>query len=91
MLVEMSDQLRKPNPDTYRVIELDEEPAPASWLTIAIRDSGSGLSSDERVKLFERFARGLDSLLRLPWTHGLVEAHPSQDQFTGGHGLGLYA
>ena len=91
VLVEMSDQLREPNPDTHRVIGLDGEPASDSWLTISIRDSGSGLSSEERAKLFERFSRALDLPFRFLLTHDVVEAHPSKDQFTGGHGLGLYA
>ncbi|KAH7100383.1 hypothetical protein BKA62DRAFT_771650 [Auriculariales sp. MPI-PUGE-AT-0066] len=68
-----SDHLHEPT--SYRVCTVDEDfEHDGPWLTIGVADSGCGLSPEDRVKLFERFA----------------QAHPSKDQFTGGHGLGLF-
>jgi PAS domain S-box-containing protein len=44
-----------------------------TWVTIAVRDTGPGLTSDDRAHLFERFYRG----------------HAARDYKTPGTGLGL--
>ncbi|KZW00758.1 hypothetical protein EXIGLDRAFT_720395 [Exidia glandulosa HHB12029] len=60
--------------NAYRVAGEKVHYRDGCWLQIAVRDTGPGLSVDDLKKLFERFA----------------QAHPSKDQFSGGHGLGLF-
>ncbi|KZV98649.1 hypothetical protein EXIGLDRAFT_763323 [Exidia glandulosa HHB12029] len=63
-----------PRKNAYRVAGEKVHYRDGCWLQIAVRDTGPGLSVEDLKKLFERFA----------------QANPSKDQFTGGHGLGLF-
>jgi len=61
-------------PNVHRIAGDREEFPDGFWLNIGVQDSGPGLSTDNLERLFERFS----------------QAHPSKDQFSGGHGLGLF-
>ncbi|KZV94827.1 hypothetical protein EXIGLDRAFT_766708 [Exidia glandulosa HHB12029] len=74
VFLESFTHVNPPGPNVFRVAPDDAVFPDGFWLRIGVQDSGSGLSPQEREKLFERFA----------------QAHPSKDQFSGGHGLGLF-
>ncbi|KAH7105199.1 hypothetical protein BKA62DRAFT_827312 [Auriculariales sp. MPI-PUGE-AT-0066] len=66
--------IEQPGENVFRVMDENQAFPDGLYLRIGVKDSGSGLSPEEREKLFERFS----------------QAHPSKDQFSGGHGLGLF-
>lgn len=68
------------------VISLSKQPVSATepqrftdWITIAIRDTGSGISAEDQAVIFERFRQGnnrrADSGLGLYLSRRIIEAH----------------
>ncbi|EJD54530.1 hypothetical protein AURDEDRAFT_156314 [Auricularia subglabra TFB-10046 SS5] len=74
VFLESFEHVGPPGPNVFRVAKEGQPFPDGFWLRVGVSDSGPGLTTEECQRLFERFS----------------QAHPSKDQFSGGHGLGLF-